>query len=64
MIPPWLRVRRPRFAWQVGAPDPWPDLLRKLTWQYGPERAEEILEETDEATAADLAAWRSLGEAK
>ena len=40
------------------------DTERRLVWQYGPERAAAIIDGTDPATEADIAAWRNLGAAK
>ena len=36
--------------------------LDRLTWRYGPERARAIFNGEDAEAAADLRAWRSLGE--
>lgn len=37
------------------------DLFARLRWQYGVERASEIVDGLDEATERDLAAWNALG---
>jgi hypothetical protein len=40
---------------------PKPRLEARLKWAHGPERARAILEGTDAAANADLAAWKNLG---
>lgn len=46
--------------WRLN-PRTWDDLVRRLTWQYGRARAEEIMDGTDEAASADLDAWDQIG---
>lgn len=40
------------------------DLIARLTWQYGRERASLIVQAQDRGTSADLTAWRRLGEGR
>lgn len=49
------RWRSPADHWR------WLDYVQKLEWLHGHERAAKILLGKDEATNADLAAWRGLG---
>lgn len=43
-------------------PEHWTALLHeRLCWCYGPQRAALIVSGEDEASRADLAAWRNLG---
>lgn len=48
-----------RYLHEVGGG--WDQLAARLAWQYGVERAEQILRGMDEATNADQAAWRKFG---
>lgn len=51
------RVRRPQPLYG-------PETIERLRWQHGPERVANILNGTDDATNADIAAWRRLGSAR
>jgi hypothetical protein len=44
--------------------DDWFNLRAALAWKYGPDRAQAIMSGRDDATNADLAKWRTLGEPK
>jgi hypothetical protein len=43
------------------SPGEWGLLRASLTWRYGAERTQRIFACKDEATNADIAAWRALG---
>jgi hypothetical protein len=50
----------PRYV-QNDHRDAWDRLRRRLAWAHGETRAALILAGLDDATNADLAAWRALG---
>lgn len=47
----------PRTRWKAE----WVRLRSALKWRYGADRAAQVLAGQDDATNADLAAWRALG---
>lgn len=57
-----VKDSKPLRQFSINAPVAAEGAVRaKLTWQYGPERAQAILSGNDVATQADIARWNHLG---